>query len=313
MIFDDVSKKFLFNNSHPRNSLEFKTPPETQLQVGKQTRIGKENTAWVVLLAWMVPQPLIIQQNYIRETCYLFCLSLLKTNVSLIWKSSDVDTLPLRQPLFNDEQLFIVWISGPRWSATHQLLVAVWFGSMTMATAKLGGWFFSGMITYGSTTDLRVFSCTYPEVLGFRVYRNHDKELLDTKFLPVVGNDSPTILTTAFVVRGLITGACFLPTWYSSEQVAIGPKGTKTNPEFSNLAQHFPELYCCCLGTCVHFSHASSKRSLTFFWSMLECRFLPTQEKLRRKNGHSAMYRLLPANCNRVVGISRNGQHWVRR
>ncbi|KAJ4470391.1 hypothetical protein C8J55DRAFT_491843 [Lentinula edodes] len=121
-------------------------------------------------------------------------------------------------------QLFIVWISGPRWSATRQLLVTVWFGSMTrqISTNNLGGWFFSGMITYRSTTDLRVFSCTYPEVLGFRVYRNHDKELLDivdTKFLPVVGNDSPTILATAFVVRGFITGACFLPTWYSSELV----------------------------------------------------------------------------------------------
>ncbi|KAJ3879231.1 hypothetical protein F5051DRAFT_207572 [Lentinula edodes] len=77
-----------------------------------------------------------------------------------------------------------------------------------MATAKLGGWFFSGVITHGST------------ILGFALTGIMTNVLLDAKFLPVVGNDSPTILTTAFVVRGFITGACFLPTWYSSEQVS---------------------------------------------------------------------------------------------
>ncbi|KAJ3899774.1 hypothetical protein F5879DRAFT_975648 [Lentinula edodes] len=68
------------------------------------------------------------------------------------------------------------------------------------------------MITHGSATDLRVFSCTFPEVLGFALTGIMTNVLLDA-------NDSPTILATAFVVRGFITGACFLPTWYSSEQV----------------------------------------------------------------------------------------------
>ncbi|GAW06869.1 hypothetical protein LENED_008823 [Lentinula edodes] len=56
------------------------------------------------------------------------------------------------------------------------------------------------MITHGSA------------ILGFALTGIMTNVLLDA-------NDSPTILATAFVVRGFITGACFLPTWYSSEQV----------------------------------------------------------------------------------------------